>query len=297
MKINQHREGEIFILLEATLWGLFPVITFLSLSQFTPFISLAASTFFAGIFFGGVVTVRKKWTEIKVTTAYKDIFLSTLLLGIILYGLYFFGLQFTNPGNASIIGLSEIFFSYLFFQIGRKEYMPLTHIIGAILVLAAAVIVLYPGLTTFNTGDMFILLAAVVAPFGNFYSRRARGYVSSEMIMFIRSIIAAPIIFVLGLIFETQFKIPSFSGSLWFLIINGFLLLGLSKILWIEGIYRISVAKANALASISPLVTLFFAWAFINLPPTLWQLTALVPMFFGTFMLSKNITKISKPKE
>ena len=50
------------------------------------------------------------------------------------------------------------------------------------------------------------------------------------------------------------------SSSLLFLVINGVLLLGVSKILWIEGIHRINVTKANALNSLGPLLTLLFAW-------------------------------------
>src|SRR3989344_859966 len=247
MLLNEEKKGEIFIFLGAVLWGLFPVITILSFNGFSPLMSLAGSTFFAAIFFAIMLTIRRRWREVGNRKAFKDILFSTLILGVLLYVLYFFALQYTSAGNVSIIALSEIFFSYLFFQIWHKVYMSRQHILGSIFMLLGALIILLPNFTNFRLGDILILLVAFIAPFGNYFTVRARKEVNSETIMFIRSLIAAPIILVISLIFETnKFDLSILGNSFLFLAINGFLLLGLSKIFWIEGIHRISVTKANA---------------------------------------------------
>jgi drug/metabolite transporter (DMT)-like permease len=64
--------------------------------------------------------------------------------------------------------------------------------------------------------------------------------------------------------------------------------LGLSKLLWIEGIHRISVTKASALSSMSPLLTLLFAWLLLGNVPSIFQLVSFIPMFFGVLLLSQN---------
>jgi drug/metabolite transporter (DMT)-like permease len=163
--------------------------------------------------------------------------------------------------------------------------------------LIGACVVLYPNITKLNIGDVLILIAALIAPLGNFFQQRARKTVSSESILFIRSLISAIVIFFLAYIFKENFSYVDFKGSFFFLFINGIFLFGLSKLFWIEGIHRISVTKSNALSSVSSFLTLLFAWIFLQNMPTIWQLLSLVPMGLGVILLSinreKNI-KISK---
>ena len=74
-----------------------------------------------------------------------------------------------------------------------------------------------------------------------------------------------------------------------FLLISGIFLFGVSKILWIESIHRISVTKANALESIAPLFTIIFAWIILQQQPTLWQALSFAPSFIGVLLLTNNL--------
>lgn len=288
MILKKERQGEFYILLQGVLWSLWPVITVLSYSSLSPLFSLAWSTLFAVPFFAGILSIKKKWYETKNFQALKDILGATIFIGIGYYAFFFLGLKYTSPGNAMIIALIETLFSYLFFHTWRKEYIPSTHIIGAILMLCGAAIVFYPNTTSWNKGDFFILIASVLAPFGNYFQRRARMQVSSETIMFVRSAVSTPVIFILGLLFQGQSFSFDIRTPLLFLLINGFLFMGLSKIFWIEGIHRVSVTKANALSTIAPFLTLIFAWLFLNNLPTLWQISSLLPMTVGLVLLGIN---------
>ncbi len=293
MTHSQDKQGELFVLSQAFLWGLFPVLTIISYARISPLLSLCGSIFFATLFFAGVITVKKKWTEVKSGNALPDILFGTLFLGVLYYLLSFIGLRYTTAGNASIIALTEVFFSFLFFHVWQKDRMPLQHIFGAFLVVMAAVIVLSPHLGTFQVGDILIIIASAIAPIGNHFFRRARKTVSSEVMMFIRSIVSFSVVLVLVLATHTpiNFAMVFERNTVFFWIVNGMLLLGLSKILWIEGIHRINVTKANALASIAPLFTMFFAWVFLKNAPTTWQLFSFVPMFFGIVFLNLNTKK------
>jgi drug/metabolite transporter (DMT)-like permease len=288
MKENKEREGEIFIFLQAALWGLFPVITILSFKVLSPLVSLGWSSLFATLFFAVVISIKKKWHEIKNTSALKNILWATFFIGIISQLLYFFGLRYTSAGNAAIIALTETLFSYLFFHVFRKDYFPKQHIIGSALMIVGAFIVLFPNTDKFRFGDILILCAVMMPPIGNFFQQKARKMVSSESMMFVRSLISTVFVFFLAYVFKTDFSYSNLRTSLPFVLINGILLLGLSKIFWIEGIHRISVTKSNALASVSPLLTLLFAWLFLHNSPTIWQMLSFVPMFFGILLLSKN---------
>jgi len=288
MNLKKERQGEFIILGEALLWSLFPVIVILSLNNLSPLISLAWSTFFAAIFFAIVITIKKKWGELRNKNALKYILLAGFILGVLYFSLFFVGLKYTSAGNASIIALSEILFFFLFFNVWYKEYIHTAHMYGAFLMFIGALVILSSNFDTFHLGDILILLAAAVSPLGNYFQRRARKSVSSESILFIRSLISFPVIFLMAYILGDEIIWISFNKTFACLIIIGFLLIGLSKILWIEGIHRINVAKAGALSSISPAFTLFFAWLLLNNIPTKFQLLSFIPMFFGVVLLSRN---------
>ncbi|MFA7302750.1 MAG: DMT family transporter, partial [Candidatus Paceibacterota bacterium] len=194
-----------------------------------------------------------------------------------------------TPGNAAIISLLEILTSFLFFNVILKEKIAKEHIIGACLMLLGAIIVLAPNFKGINIGDLLILFTTLVAPVGNLFQQKARKIASGEVVVFLRSLAAAPVIFVLAYLFGQHASLSSVQMSLPFLLINGVLLLGFSKLLWIEGIHRISVTKAMAFQGAGPLVTLLAAWALLEQVPTLWQLLSLLPLFLGVLFLTDSV--------
>ncbi|TAJ13357.1 DMT family transporter, partial [Patescibacteria group bacterium] len=191
---RRERIGEFYILVAGILWGLFPVITILSYNTLSPLVVLGWSQILAAVLFGIVLTVRKTWSDIVNFRALKDMLFATLFTGILFYLLFFFGLMYTTAGNAGIIALAEIFFSFCLFNLLQKESFPLAHIWGSIAMLVGALIVLSPNMSSFRGGDILILLATMVAPFGNFFQRRARALVSTESVLFVRSLVAGCVV-------------------------------------------------------------------------------------------------------
>ncbi|MFA5986280.1 MAG: DMT family transporter [Parcubacteria group bacterium] len=286
--LTKERQGEGIIFTESFLWSLFPIITILALRDVSSSLALFWSMIFATVFFGLILIMRKGWKDLKNREAFTDILAATFIINIVYYLLFFNGLRYTTAGNASLIGLTEMLFSFLFFNVWRREYLSGAHIVGAVLMLTGAIIVLLPNIHRFQLGDLLILLACSVTPFGNYFQRRARKYVGSETILFVRSVVSLPVIWVIVCMSGVSVLTIDLTGSLGFLFINGFVMLGLSKILWIEGIHRISVTKATAINSIVPLMTLIFAWMILGNAPTAYQMASFIPMFFGVMLLGKN---------
>ena len=286
--MTEERKGEAFILTGALFWSFFPIVTVISLSTLKPLVSLGWSSLLAAVFFGVIIAVRGKWKEVTNRTALKYIVGIVILLGVCFYGLYFWGLKYTNPGNASLIAQTEIFFTFLFFNVWRKKYISAKHIWGALLMIGGAVIVLLPNFHTFNPGDMLIVAAMAFAPLGNHFQQKAREEVSSETMMFVRSALATPVVFLLARLLGETVSLADLKSSWVAVAINGFVLFGASKILWIEGIHRISVTKAIAMSGLGPLLTLLFSWLILGYAPTLFQMSALLPMFFGLLFLTSR---------
>lgn len=290
--MKAERAGDLSILAGAALWGIFPVITILSLRALAPLVVFGWSTAVAAVFFAAVVTARGKWREVADRSALKDIVWVIFFTGILYYLLTFVGLKYTSAGNASLIALTEIFFAYALFNVWHKEHFSGSHITGAALMIIGAAIVLYPNTTHFQIGDFLIIAAAAIAPFGNFFQRRARTKVSSETIMFVRSAASGIVILVFAFL-AGQAPLAALTPSgIFLLVVNGIFLMGLAKIFWIEGIHRISITKANALNSVSPLITLLVAYVVLGNVPTVWQLSSFIPISLGIILLGKN----SKPE-
>ena len=287
--LKEKRKGEVYIFFEVLLWALFPIITTLTYIGLPAMLSFAWSVTFSAIFFGCIVLYRKTWIEIKNPELWKYIFFITLFIAILFYGFYFIGLSKTTPGNAALIGQFEICTSFLFFHLFRKDHISKEYIVGAFLMLVGALIVLAPNISGINIGDFLVLAATFCTPIGNHFQRKARKIASSETIMFLRTTLSIPVIFLFAYIIGTRSSFFDIKSSLPFLIVNGMLLLGLSKILWIEGIHRMPVMKANALGSIGPLLTLLLAWVLLRQIPTAWQLVSLPPLIFGTLFLTDQI--------
>jgi len=289
MKLSAQRQGELYIIFGTLLWGIFPIFAQLSYSSVSPFTSLTVSSLFAALFFGLILTIRHRWHELKNTKALIYSLWATLFVAVLYYLFYFMSLRYSSVGNISILALSEAFFSFLLFHVWHKEFIPKEHIYGAILILVGAIVVLLPSIKSFHIGDILILLGAAIVPFGNFFVQKARKLINTETIMFVRGVVGALAIFLLSFLFHASSSANEIYSSLPYLIVNGMFILGLSSMLWVEGIHRISVTKANALSALGPLVTLFFAWIILKTSPTYSQLIAFIPMFFGVIMISKKV--------
>jgi|SRR3989344_764164 len=287
--LSEQRKGELSLFLTAVLNGFLPVVIVLSYAAVPSLVSLLWSTLFAAIFFVAVVSYRQRWKELRNTLLWKYAFFIALIIGVVTYSLYFVALETTTPGNVAIIVLFEVLTSFLFFRIFKGEHFSFDYALGAILMVFGAVIVLGRDFSGVHYGDLLILIMCIFAPIGNYFQQKAREVASSETIMFLRSVLSLPGIFLLTYFFGTYASSRDILVSLPILVLNGALFLGFSKLFWLEAIHRISVTKGTALASISPLVTLILAWIILQQAPTVWQIASLVPFVLGTLFLTDQV--------
>jgi len=281
-------KGELSIISHMLLWSLFPIFTIFTFLTLPSLYSASFSTLFAALFFSIVLAYKKKWSELLIKEAWVDIIIASFFIGVFYYGLYFIGLKFTTAGNASIASLMELFFSFLVLGLWGKEKIYLKKVIGAVLMFIGALILLLPKASGINYGDLIIVSATIITPFGNYFMQRARKKVSSITIMFVRSFISSISLFFLALFF---FPLPTFTditSSLIFLIPNGIIFLGLSKILWIEGIHRIQITKANSLSTITPLFTIIFSYFLLKEVITTNQIFGAIPIIIGANLILKK---------
>jgi len=286
--MTNYNKGLLYNTYAALLWALFPIISIASFSNINPIFSAGISTFFASIFFTFWLIKKKKVNELKNKEGWKYLLLTAFTIGVLFYGLVFYGMSMTTAGNSSIILLMEVFFSFVILNIWKKEQSTIPHIIGAILMLAGCLLILFPGKIDFNFGDLIILFASAIPPIGNHYQRMARKHVSSTTIMFVRSVIGSISFIIIASFFYSAPSLVDINTAILPLLFNGLFIMGLSKLFWVEAIHRIPITVAAAFGTISPLFTLGFAYMFLGDIPTIWQLYSIIPMIAGVYLLARK---------
>jgi len=288
--ISEKQKGELSIVGKVLLSSLFPVMTVLTVSVVSPLYAAAIGTGLSAIFFAIVLTARRTWSFPASRTDWMNVLLATFFIGIVFYSLVFIGYKYTSAGNGTVMSLMEVFFTFIIVNLLVKhERFVLTHALGAFLMAIGALFILLPKWSgTINIGDLLIMLAAISAPVGNIFAQRARKRTSAEMLMMIRSVMSAFALFILAAIFESPPNLSALASAWLPLLITGFLILGLSKILFLEAIHRLSLAKTISLSAINIPMALLCAWIVLGQSPTGEQIAATLPMIGGMFLLLRE---------
>lgn len=284
--MTETQKGNAYIIAEGLVWSLFPIVTILGLKGIPSIVGLFWATLFSTIFFLALLLIKKQGKELRNLQAWKYSIGTAVFIGVIFYGLFFYGLTKTVSANGAIVALFEVATSYIFFQVIRKELISKKHIWGIIFATCGALLIFIPKFGHFYIGDIFILLATLFPPIGNWYQQKARNIASGETILFMRHIITLPFLLILALIVGTSPFSQPLGNAFWWLFLNGIFIFGLSKILWVEGIHRMTVTKALAIHSTYPFFTIIFAWILIGDIITPAQFISLPLLIIGVFLLT-----------
>ena len=280
-------QGILFCIVQALLWSLLPVFVKLGFTTTSPLLSLAVINSFAFLAFGSLMGYKRRWGELTRTEVWPYIVTNAVLNGLIYYSMVFIGTKLSTAGNAAILLLLEAPFALLLLGTSGHDKVTGRDIIGTALTLLAAALVVWPEQWSWNAGDLLLILACIPPIFGNLCSRKARKSVSAVTIMFSRTVIITPCFWIAASLLEGPIDLTSITPALGVLFFNGFIVLGVSRLLWIEAIQIVPISKANSISSVSPIFTLIAAWAILNEIPTESQIFSLVPMFLGLQLLMK----------
>ena len=289
--MQEQRKGELFVITDVAIMGIFPVVAVLSYANLASMASLAWSVLVATVLLAIVIVVRGTWRELARPGVLKCGFFSGLYIGAIFYALYYLALQYTSPGNVSLLMLFQVLTSFLLFNVYRREPFSPAYKAGAVFMIVGAL--LARDWHNPNVGDLIALGATVAAPIGNYYQQQGRRLCSGEALLFLRSAFAALLLFSLAALIGALAPITTVAAALPYLLFNGIAGFVIAKLCWIEGIHRMSVTKAIALTALGPLFTLFFAWVILGQVPTAWQLVSLAPFVVGVLLLTDQI-KLSR---
>ncbi len=288
MKLSKERRGEAMMVLFSMIEGWFPIVSSIVTHRIGSVFAYAWTTLFAALFFFSMLFFRKRIPQLWERSALKDLLRASFLITA-MYLLIFLSMRYTTAGNVAVIVFLQLLFSWLYFNLFGDEPMDATHTLGAFLMGAGAVIVLMPENFRVNFGDLLVLVAAAIAPIANLYQKRAGERVASETILTFRSLFALPILFFVAFLSEPLPLIEDFRAVGWLILINGFIIMGFSKILWVETLQHISITKMSAMMALMPLFTLLFAYFTLHEIPTPRQIFGIVPILVGGILITRAV--------
>ncbi len=286
--MTKEREGELLMLGLVFLESWFPLLSIVSMSYIGTLHTYTYSLIIALAFFIAIMAKRKRFVELKNKEAYKDLLLTSFWITL-LFTLIFIGMQYTTAGNMAVIIFLQLLFSYLYFNVFGKEKMDILHIAGAVMMGTGALIMLFPEELTLNKGDLLILIAAAIAPIANLYQKKARVFCSAETVLGFRTIVGLPFIALMAYYFEPATTYEGFISALPYLLLIGVFIYVISKIMWIEALHRISITKVSAMVGLVPMMTLFFAYFYLNEVPEFRQILGIIPVLLGGYLITKPI--------
>lgn len=289
---NRQKQGELYVLSASFIEAWFPIATFYLAHSLGGIHALFYSLLIAGVLLGFYSLWSGQYRQFADTSAYPALLKTSLLMSS-LFMLIFMGAQYTTASHVALIIFLQLLFAYLYFQRSLEEKLNRQHLLGAVLMGLGAIIILFPmgEVWHINIGDGLVLLAAMLAPLGNFYQKQARRKVASTNILLSRSLIGIPLVYWMATIFEAE---PSWQmiQSQWpWLLFSGLMIFVVAKILWMESLHRLSITKVNALYAVSPLLTLVLAYWLLNEVPSFWQLLAVLPIVLGGYLITRPVTE------
>ncbi len=286
--LNRQKQGELYVLSASFIEAWFPIAIFYLAHALGGIHALFYSLVIAGCFLGGHALWSGQYKQLSDTSAYPALLKTSLLIST-LFMLVFVGAQYTTASHVALIIFLQLLFAYLYFQRTVEERLDRQHLLGAILMGLGAIVILFPmdEAWRINFGDGLVLLAAMLAPIGNYYQKQARQKVASTTILLVRSLIGIPVVYLVASVFEVA---PSWQliQSQWpWLLFSGLMIFVVAKVLWMESLHRLSITKVNALYALSPLLTLVLAYWILNEVPSFWQLLAVLPIVFGGYLITR----------
>ncbi|CAA6820020.1 MAG: EamA family transporter [uncultured Sulfurovum sp.] len=286
--MTKEREGELLMIGLTVLEAWFPILSIVAMSYVGALHTYMYSLMIALVFYVAIMYKRKRFVELKNRAAYKDLLLTSFLITTI-FVLIFIGMRYTTAGNMAVIVFLQVLFSYLYFNVLGKEKMHGIHLIGAVIMGVGALIILIPSDFSFNKGDWLILLSTTLAPILNLYQKRSRQYCSAETILGVRTIIGLPFVALLAYLLEPAVSLENFMLALPYIFIIATAVFVASKVMWIEALNRISITKLSAMLAVLPVMTLFFAYLYLDEIPTTAQMIGIVPVIIGGYLITKPI--------
>ncbi|MBP9718218.1 DMT family transporter [Candidatus Gracilibacteria bacterium] len=287
MKLSNIR-GEYYLLAAIPFFGLFPVFANIGVGYFPPLFFAGISNLIAALVMVPLSLTTKR-RELKLNRTEWLYTMGNTVFNIILpFILIYIGTQYTSSLNTTLLHQTELLSAFIINGLIFGEVITRSVWIGGVLVLSGTLSVLYNGSLHFNIGDLLIIASTFLYPFGNIYAKKSLKTVTPWTVLFLRSLMGGTVLLLLSGIFEASAWgsiATSARQHLLFLFINGAIILGFSKWLWLSGMRSMPITKSTIFAICGPPVGILYSILFLKEVPSIYQAIGFLLMILGLWVL------------
>lgn len=291
-------KGWLYVAGSMTLSGLLGIVIILLLSTTGPITAVALSVTFSIFYFFFTTLYSGELSKLFRVAYLKEILLAAFFIGIWFNGLNFLGLSLLqDPNMYSLFLLTQIMFTYIILGAWGKEEITTQKIIGTMLMGLGSLVLLYNGSLELSLGALILLLANISPAFGNYYQKKAKEKVSSNIILLFRSVISGVFLWIIVLFVEREELMNISYEALGLAAIIGVIFYGISKVFWLEAIHHLDITTVTSFLTTVPLITMIFSFLIFGMLPTIYQVISFFPIALGALLLIKpDILKNVRPK-
>ena len=290
--MNQRSIGGIAVFLSAFMWALEPLAAKFSYIQSTFLETSIIRAYVIIIIAAAYILIKNSGTsftinKIQICSLFYIAVIGTLCADLI----YFYALVTTPVLNAVLIGhLQPMFIILLAFVLLRSERLGRYTYVGVLFMMLSAVFVSTRtidnalSLQFGNFGDLLVLVATILWSTTALAMRKYLLSLDAGTITFYRFFFAS-IIFTISLPFVNIISVNIYQISVGIIV-------GVGTICYYEGLKRLKAAEVSGIELAAPVFAAFIGFFFIQEQITGLQITGIILLFAGVYLLTTNKQKI-----
>jgi drug/metabolite transporter (DMT)-like permease len=288
--MNKENIGTLFAIITALVSGIAIVANKFFLVSLDPTLFTTIRTFLVGIGFFVISFYKNKLSLENFNKVSWKVLISIGIVAGFGFLAFFNGLKLTTAGRAAFLHkliplfVTILAFAFLKEKIKRKQvYAMLVMIIGAYLVSYSAI--------SFDVafGDLLVIVATILFAAENIISKYAMinkesNFIVSFCRMFFASLVLFSIVFLMGNI--NQLLLLNYEQMIYIGV--SVTLLFLYVFFWYYSISIIKVSKASTLLLLSPFISLFLSYLFLEEALLSLQIIGSILILVGAFIVSRT---------
>ncbi len=273
--------GRRFLFYTVLFEGLSPVLMHRASGLFPPVLFLLLVMLIASVTLTIILLIRG---ELHFRLSRKNLcwIMGITLFNMTGYVLILMGTRTSSGVSTALLLQSEMAWTLLLSWLVLGETITLRRLMGICIVLFGTLAVLWRGDLTFHTGELFIIVATVLFPFGNACAKKALREVAPIQVLLLRYLFGIAYLGILTLALG-QIHVPALWSYEHWLVLGVFSLIVFvaSKICWYEGLKSHDLHVSVATVSAVPAVAMALSFLILGELPALRQWIGFVLTMVG----------------
>jgi len=295
-------KGTITAFIAVALFGLYSIFGKILLQQVSPVVIMVLNQGLAGIILLLLLDVFRKLKKFREVSRH-DVFMIALvsLFGSVAAPLLFLlGLKLTTATSAVLVAKSEAVLTSLFAVVMLNERVSRNQLGGALLMLLGVAAISTNNFATgfvFHRGDLLIVAASIMYAIGTILFKKNLRHVPPEIIVTLRNLFGATILFVFSFFFVDYSNILSVASPKFVFALLGLVTLAtiIGQFLWYKALEITTASKVSFAGLASPLFAIVYAIAFLGESLQISQIVGGLLIMSGLVILELHWKK--KPKK